>query len=253
MQFLKAVEVRLRELRNRFAPMLHGGDTVHCPVCEGGFRHFLPAGSGKRARPGAVCPGCRSRERDRLTWLFLREREQALLHRHMQFLHVAPEPRLSRYLFGVIGEGYITADLMRRDVMVRMDVQDMLYPNETLDAIYCSHVFQDVPDDQKAIAECYRVLRPGGWAILNVPLFADLTLESERPDNVRAAWDTRPDEHVRSYGQDYRHRLEEAGFTVEVFAPGELVANEQERERLGIAGERTGYVHFVRKPAAQPA
>jgi predicted SAM-dependent methyltransferase len=226
---------------------LHGGDAVHCPVCGGSFRHFLPAGSGKRARPGAVCPGCRSRERDRLTWLFLREREESLFRRHMQFLHVAPEPRLSRYFFDLIGEGYITADLMRRDVMVRMDVQEMLYPNETMDAIYCSHVFQDVPDDRKAIAECFRVLRPGGWAVLNVPLFARQTAESERPDNVRATWDKRPDEHVREYGPDYAERLAEAGFVVEVYSAADLEPDAAARERLGIAGERTGYVHFVRK------
>lgn len=243
------MEVRVREWRNRrLAPVLYRGDAVHCPVCEQDFARFLPAGSGKRARDAAVCPGCRSRERDRLTWIFLRAREEALLKRHMQFLHVAPEPRLSRYFSTLIGEGYITADLMRRDVMVRMDVQDMLYPNETLDAIYCSHVFQDVPDDRKAIAECFRVLRPGGWAILNVPLFATQTTESEQPDNVRAAWDKRPDEHVRSYGPDYAQRLQAAGFEVEVFAPEDLERDASERQRLGVDGERTGFVHFVRKP-----
>lgn len=250
MQFFKAAEVRLREIRNRLlAPRLHGGDAVHCPVCEGHFRHFLPAGSGKRARPAAVCPGCRSRERDRLTWLFLRARETTLLQRHMQFLHVAPEPRLSRYFEGIIGEGYITADLMRKDVLVRMDIQDMLYPNETLDAIYCNHVFQDVPDDRRAIAECFRVLRPGGWAILNVPLFAETTRESETPDNVRGTFDRRPDEHVRDYGHDYRERLEEAGFCVEVLSPEDLEPDAEQRVRLGIAGARTGFVHFARKVA----
>jgi predicted SAM-dependent methyltransferase len=130
-----------------------------------------------------------------------------------------------------------------------MDVQDMLYPNETLDAIYCSHVFQDVPDDRRAIAECHRVLRPGGWAILNVPLFAAATEESARPDNVRAAWDSRPDEHVRSYGPDYRDRLAQAGFAVEVFSPTDLEPDAERRHRLGIDGARTGFVHFVRKIA----
>lgn len=250
MQFLKTAEVRIRELRNRLAPLFHGGDAVHCPVCENSFRHFLPAGTGKRARPGAVCPGCRSRERDRLTWLFLREREETLFQRNMQFLHVAPEPRLGRYFSDLIGEGYITADLMRRDVLVRMDVQDMLYPNETLDAIYCSHVLQDVPDDRKAIGECFRVMRPGAWAILNVPLFAEQTTEAGTPDNVRATWDKRPDEHVREYGHDYGERLEAAGFELEVVTPADLVPELAQRERLGVAGERTGFVHFVRKPGS---
>ncbi|WOJ94471.1 methyltransferase domain-containing protein [Congregibacter variabilis] len=171
----------------------------------------------------------------------------------MQFLHVAPEPRLSEFFFNAIGEGYITADLMRKDVMVRMDVQDMLYPNETMDAIYCNHVFQDVPDDHKAIAECFRVLRPGGWAVVNVPLFAEETQEANTPGNVRAAWDKRPDEHVRNYGPDYRDRLEAAGFLVEVFTPEDLEPDLSKRKRFGVDGPRTGFVHFVRKPAAPSA
>ena len=251
MQFFKPLEVRLRRLRNEYlSPIRYRGDAVHCPVCAHSFSRFLPAGSGARSRDAAVCPLCRRRERDRLTWLFLSQRQHQLLRPHMQFLHVAPEPRLSEFFFNAIGEGYITADLMRRDVMVRLDVQDMLYPNETMDAIYCSHVFQDVPDDERALAECYRVLRPGGWAILNVPIFAEQTHAAGTPGNKRAAWDKRPDEHVRSYGLDYGERLSAAGFDVEVFSPGDLEPDPAQRRRFCIDGPRTGYVHFVRRPAA---
>jgi predicted SAM-dependent methyltransferase len=251
MQLLKSLEVRFRQWRNRIiSPIKHRGSEVHCPVCDHEFARFLPAGSGDRARDRAVCPLCRSRERDRLSWLFLRDRQQELLKAHMQFLHIAPEPRLSDFFSQAIGEGYITADLMRKDVMVRLDVQDMVYPNETMDAIYCSHVLQDVPDDHRAIAECYRVLRPGGWAVMNVPLFADATAEANTPGNIRASWDKRPDEHVRHYGPDYRQRLEAAGFEVQVYSPEDLEPSPENRHRFGIDGARTGFVHFVRKPAS---
>lgn len=250
MQFFKSLEVRARQLRNELiSPIKHRGDAVHCPVCDHSFARFLPAGSGARARDGAVCPLCRSRERDRLSWLFLQERKTQLLKPHMQFLHVAPEPRLSTFFLGAIGEGYITADLMRKDVMVNLDVQDMQYPNETLDAVYCSHVLQDVPDDRKAIAECFRVLRPGGWAVMNVPLFAEKTEEADTPGNVRKNWDKRPDEHVRNYGPDYSDRLADAGFSVDVYTPEQLEGDAAQRQRFGVAGPRTGFVHFVRKPA----
>ncbi|MEE4279659.1 MAG: methyltransferase domain-containing protein, partial [Halieaceae bacterium] len=249
MQLLKSLETGIREWRNRLiSPLLHRGDAVHCPVCDGNFKHFLPAGSGERARPGAVCPRCRSRERDRLTWLFLLSRQDTLFRRHMQFLHIAPEPRLGQFFYDLIGEGYITADLMRRDVMVKLDVQDMLYPNETMDAIYCSHVLQDVPDDRRALAECFRVLRPGGWAVLNVPIFEEETREGEGPGKVRASWDKRPDEHLRAYGLDYGERLREAGFGVTVLAPADIEPDPQRRERFGIDGPRTGFVHFVERP-----
>lgn len=249
MQFFKSLEVQIRQWRNRVvSPIKHRGNAVRCPVCAHDFARFLPAGTGARVRDGAVCPLCRSRERDRLSWLFLRDRQDQLLTRHMQFLHVAPEPRLSDFFSAVIGEGYITADLMRKDVMVRLDVQDMVYPNETMDAIYCSHVLQDVPDDHRAIAECYRVLRPGAWAVMNVPLFAESTEEANTPGNIRPSWDKRPDEHVRNYGPDYTQRLEAAGFAVEVYSPEDLEPDPEQRRRFGIEGARTGFVHFVRKP-----
>ncbi|MEM6302053.1 MAG: methyltransferase domain-containing protein [Pseudomonadota bacterium] len=248
MQFLKSLEVRVRRLRNQFiAPLRYGGDAVFCPTCEQGFSTFLPAGTGERARPNAVCPGCRCRERDRLNWLYLQKNASELLFRHMQFLHIAPEPELGAYLEGEIGEGYITADLMRKDVMVRMDVQAIQYPNETMDALYCSHVLQDVPDDTAAIAEFYRILKPGGWAILNVPLFEEKTSESTKPDNVRASWDQRPDEHVRHYGHDYKLRLEDAGFEVDVSSAEDLEPDAKMRGRYGIDGARTGFIHFARK------
>jgi SAM-dependent methyltransferase len=248
-QFLKSVEVKIRALRNRLSPLIYRGDAVFCPVCEHSFRKFLPAGSGERYRTGAVCPLCRSRERDRLTWLFLQSRPELFETPSMRFLHIAPEPRLGRFFQGVVGDGYISADLMRRDVMVKLDVMDMQYPNDHFDAIYCSHVFQDVPDDRKAIRECFRTLRPGGWAILNVPIHVAATVDNDTPGNVRAAWDSRPDEHVRSYGRDYDQRLAAAGFEVEILAPADLAPQAEERTRLGLDGDRVGYVHFVRKPA----
>lgn len=166
----------------------------------------------------------------------------------MQILHVAPEPRLAALFRAKSGEGYLSADLMRKDVMVKMDVMQIQYPENYFDAIYCSHVFQDVPDDVEAIKECFRVLKPGGWAILNVPLHAKQTAENVTPDNIRTRWDKRPDEHVREYGLDYETRLAGAGFTVEVYDASRLQPDAELRTRIGLDGTRTGYVHFVRKP-----
>jgi ubiquinone/menaquinone biosynthesis C-methylase UbiE len=137
---------------------------------------------------------------------------------------------------------------MRRDVMVKMDVSDIQYPDQSFDAIYCSHVFQDVPDDNRAIRGCFRVLRSGGWAILNVPISTDQTHTNDTPDNVRASWDARPDEHVRAYGLDYAQQLEAAGFSVEVVEPAMMASDDIDRHRMGIDSIKAGYVHFVTRP-----
>lgn len=249
MQFLKSVEVRLRQLRNRLSPWRYRGTAVHCPVCETDFSCFLPAGTGNRYREGAVCPLCRARERDRLAWIFLQHNVQLFTAAPVTLLHVAPEPRLADFFKQRAGAGYISADLMRRDVDVRLDVSALPFQDGSLDAIYCSHVLQDVPDDCRALAEFYRVLRPGGWAILNVPLHADITRQNARPDTIRRPFDRRPDEHLRQYGHDYLQQLRDAGFNASVTRPDELESDAGQRRRLGIDGSRTGYVHCVRKPA----
>ena len=82
---------------------------------------------------------------------------------------------------------------------------------------------------------------------MNVPLFEEKTSESMTPDNVRASWDQRPDEHVRHYGHDYEQRLEKAGFEVEVSSAEDLEPDANLRNRYGIDGARTGFIHFVRK------
>lgn len=248
MQFLKPVEVRLRQWRNRLAPWRYHGHAVFCPVCEKSFSRFLPAGSGNRYRSGAVCPLCRARERDRLTWLFLQRNLRLFDRPRMTLLHIAPEPRLAEFFRQRADGAYLSADLMRRDVDLRLDVSAMPLASASVDAIYCSHVLQDVPDDRAALAEFHRVLKPGGWAIVNVPLHLDSTRENARPDNVRPRFDRRPDEHLRHYGHDYLERLLEAGFEASVTRAEELEVDAARRERMGIHGPRTGYVHWVSKP-----
>lgn len=102
---------------------------------------------------------------------------------------------------------------------------DIRYPDESFDVILCSHVLEHVQDDRKAMREFHRVLKPDGWAILLVPITADKTFEDPSivdPQARLAAFGQ--EDHVRRYGPDYIDRLREAGFTVEVTRPADLVA-----------------------------
>src|SRR5262249_12426105 len=77
------------------------------------------------------------------------------------------------------------------------------------------HVLEHVPDDRRAMREFYRVLKPGGWAILLVPITVERTFED--PAVVDPAERLRlfgQEDHVRRYGPDYGDRLSEAGFAV---------------------------------------
>jgi SAM-dependent methyltransferase len=136
-------------------------------------------------------------------------------------LHVGPEPALDAALRGVGGLHRITADLLDRRAMVQIDLTDIPLPTGYFDVIYCSHVLEHIPDDRRAMQELYRVLRPGGWAILQVPVLRELTFEDPSitsPEERLRFFGQR--DHVRVYGMDFPERLTGVGFlvTVEDFA-----------------------------------
>ena len=114
---------------------------------------------------------------------------------------------------------YISVDLNSPLAMVKMDITNILYEDNTFDVILCSHVLEHIIDDRKAIRELFRVLKPGGWAILQVPLSNENDKTLEEPSIISPRDRERifgQKDHVRIYGRDYKDRLEKAGFTVKV-------------------------------------
>jgi ubiquinone/menaquinone biosynthesis C-methylase UbiE len=67
--------------------------------------------------------------------------------------------RIARQRFSTYG---ITADLRLGDA------EDLPFEDATFDAVYTFGVIHHTPDTQKAVDEIYRVLRPGGRAIIGV-------------------------------------------------------------------------------------
>jgi ubiquinone/menaquinone biosynthesis C-methylase UbiE len=131
-------------------------------------------------------------------------------------LHVAPERHFANLFPNIPGVDYLSADLNRPMAMVKMDITDIQYPDNSFDVIYCSHVLEHIPDDHRAMSELFRVLKPGGWAILQVPQ-ADLDVTYEDfsiTDPAEREKHFGQYDHVRWYGRDYKDRLVRAGFQV---------------------------------------
>jgi len=127
---------------------------------------------------------------------------------------------LEQRLLNQSGLDYLTADLYSPKAMLRMDITKIQFEDNHFDVIICNHVLEHIVDD-RAVRELYRVLRPGGWAILQVPL--SLTLQETYEDFSVVGPDARERafgqfDHVRIYARDYQRRLEQVGFAVEVFA-----------------------------------
>lgn len=199
------------------------GDNVYCVCCDGRFITFLPYGLVKR--PNAKCPNCGSLERHRLQWHYILNRTNLLNSAQvLRLLHVAPEkvfynkfvahPKINYVPCAKFGEGYRD---VYPDKTINVDITDMNFTDNSFDVIFCSHVLEHVPEDLKAMKEFYRVLKPGGWAILQVPLDKDRLTTYEDfsiTDAKKREQAFGQHDHVRIYGMDYTERLMLAGFTV---------------------------------------
>lgn len=220
---------------HRTRDLFYMGRRFECPFCRGRFRRLRPGGKnnptnqglrivGAGRRRNRKCPRCRSTDRERLVLLDLQWGTDVLNDpdaRKRKLLHVAPERRLGRLIERETHLDYLSVDLDASCAMVEADVTNLQYPDDHFDTIICNHVLEHVANDRKAMAEIYRVLRPGGLAILQVPVSIALDAIHEdaaivTPESRESAFRQR--DHVRIYTPSgYRFRLEQVGFRVEEF------------------------------------
>ncbi len=195
---------------------LYVGNRFICPCCNGQFRKFLTGGVNHR--PNALCPRCNSLERHRLLWLYLKNQTNIFID-HLKVLHCAPEYIFQKVFKFLPNIDYVSAGLDAPFAEVKMDITNILYDDNSFDAILCNHVLEHVIDDHKAMKELFRVLKPGGWAILQSPIDIEREKTFEDPSIVLPKEREHffgKDDHVRVYGLDYKDRLEQAGFTVKI-------------------------------------
>jgi predicted SAM-dependent methyltransferase len=224
--------------------VLYYGKRRRCPVCGKSSRRFLKYGLA--LRKDAECGYCGSLERHRFLWVYLTKKTDLFTDPSKKMLHVAPELCLSKKFQKILGDNYITADLMK-PAKVRMDITHIEFSDQSFDHIYCSHVLEHVVDDKRAIKEFYRILKPDGWAILLVPITAVKTFEDpsivDPEERLKAFGQAN---HVRRYGPDYVDRLREAGFHVQVTLVNDLV-DQTEATRMGLTVPPSGEIYFCTK------
>ncbi|MFD2740021.1 methyltransferase domain-containing protein [Sulfitobacter aestuarii] len=185
-----------------------------CPICRY-HGPFEPVVGAEAIRLSAQCPRCHSRERHRFLQLWL---EQDASGRELgSFLHFAPEPIMSRALAGRC-ESYQSADIEPGRADLVLNIEDIDLPDDSLDTVMANHVLEHV-DDRKALAELFRVLRPGGRAILTIPVIQSWE-QSYEPEGITSAAARHlhfgQQDHVRYFGRDIEDRIRAAGFELEV-------------------------------------
>ncbi len=200
----------------KIVAIFYVGSKVTCNVCDRSFRKFLPYG--RIPRSNALCPNCLSLERHRLMYLFLQNKTN-FFKDNIKLLHVAPEICFIEKFEALPNIDYITADIESPLAKVKMDIHNIPFEENTFDVAFCNHVMEHVADDQKAMSELYRVLKPGGWAIIQIPFFhpiPDKTFEDPSITDKKSREKIfGQDDHVRLYGKDYGDRLRSVGFQVD--------------------------------------
>ncbi len=221
--------------------LFYYGNKVQCPIDGRTYRTFLPYGR-LNPRPNALCPSSLSLERHRLMWLFLR-RKTNFFNEHLKLLHIAPELCFIKIFKKMENIDYTTGDIESPLADVKMDVHNIPFDDDTFDVVFCNHVMEHVENDIKAMSEIYRVLKSGGWAIIQSPVYPEIEKTIEDPAVTDPKERERlfgQDDHLRKYGRDYGDRLRKAGFKVtEDHFLDEI--NEKERIRYALPGEEIIY------------
>lgn len=230
----RPVLIRISYLVRPFLKIYLKGSRYTDPIDGNSFRKFLPYGY-ENQRENVLSPSTLSLERHRLLWLYLKD-HTGFFSKNLKVLHFAPEQAFYKRFRKLSNLDYTTTDLNSPLADVKADICDLPFENHSFDFILCNHVLEHIPDDKLAMQELYRVLKPGGTAILQIPQELDRALTFQ-DDNI-----TDPKErakifgqydHVRIYGRDYFDKLRQIGFKVEeVDLTSTLSAQEIDKYRL---------------------
>ncbi|MEO9512758.1 MAG: methyltransferase domain-containing protein [Flavobacteriaceae bacterium] len=204
------------------------------PIDGKSFRTFLPYGY-ENPRENVLSPSTLSLERHRLLWLYLKNKTD-FFTKKQKVLHFAPEQAFHKRFKQLNNIDYTTTDLNSPLAEVKADICNLPFSDDSFDVILCNHVLEHIPDDTKAMQELFRILKPGGWGIFQIPqdLKRAQTFEDDSiTDRKERAKIFGQYDHVRIYGRDYFEKLRSIGFIVEeVNYTHQLLQSEVEAYRL---------------------
>jgi len=208
--------IRLSYTIRPFLEVFLKGETYTDPIDGKSFKSFLPYGYGKQ-RNNVLSPSTLSLERHRLLWLYLKNETDFFTAKH-KVLHFAPEQAFYKRFKNMKNLDYVTTDLNSPLADVKADICNLPFKDNEFDVILCNHVLEHIPDDVKAMQELYRILKPSGFGIFQIP--QDLNREFTFEDNSITDKKERAKifgqyDHVRVYGLDYFDKLSKIGFKVE--------------------------------------
>lgn len=199
----------------RVLSLFYRGNRFEDPITGITYRKMLPYGR-IHPRPNALSPDSMALERHRLIWLYLKEKTNFFTD-PIKMLHMAPEYCFLRLFKKQENLEYITGDLISPWADHHFDVHEIPFEDNSFDVLMANHLLEHVDDDAKVMREFFRVMKPGGWGIFQVPIdysnpktYEDKSITDPR-EREEHFWQS---DHLRLYGRDYGDKLRTAGFEV---------------------------------------
>ncbi len=235
----------LKKIRNAIFRNINKGNKYYCLYCSNSSNRFRAAGShskriqklnavGTARRKNAACPSCNSSDRSRLLRLYFAQ-QLAKLTSTKKLLHIAPDDILARWLSKQPHIDFTCGSLYPEDFTefnaIRLDVTKIKFPDNYFDIVLCNHVLQQVPDHLTGMQEISRILKPGGWGVIQAPIAHALTttdedLSIEDPHEKRRRFGSTL--YCRIYGKDYPKILQENGnWEIQEIKPSDFLTPEE--------------------------
>ena len=210
----------------------------HCPCCGWRGSHFMPFLATGYIVFETQCPSCTSAPRHRAHRLFYENR----LHfsqREGKLLYFAPEHNLVYFKANLKLE-VKTSNYPDGEADYHIDMLDIPFADGQWDYIVCHRVVEHVSDDRRGMMELCRVLKPGGFAVISVPLDSDVekTIEYGKPNPLE-------NEHYYYYGKDFITRIPDC-FEVDAYRFSDTFTAAEHTE-LALIDD---YIFVCRKPDA---
>ncbi|WP_245925720.1 class I SAM-dependent methyltransferase [Algibacter marinivivus] len=193
-----------------FYAVFYIGNTHQCNICDKKLRVFI-----KIENEDLLCPFCGSLSRNRRLWGILKE-DNTLKG---NVLHFSPSRNLYRKLKKNKHINYSSSDFENEFLAdYKFDITDINQKDETFDTIICYHILEHITDDQKAMSELYRILKPNGTIYIQTPFKkGDIYEDDSITSPEKRLEHFGQEDHVRVYSVDgLKVRLKKNGFKVSV-------------------------------------
>jgi SAM-dependent methyltransferase len=254
-------------LKNLMFDLSYSNERFNCPVCDAKKVAFRPMDLNFLKKLDDIqyihsifqsetsnvfhyyCSKCLSSDRDRLFSLYINKKLEK--SDKVKMIEFAPGKHLHNFIKNNYHNvDFVTADLFRKDVDLKIDLRKMDLESNSMDVFICSHILEHIKEEKEATDELFRILKPGGWGIVMVPIALGLK------ENLELDEDVSEEERLRLYGQEDHIRMHSkpgflsllngAGF--KVLECGEEFFGEDVFKKSGISSRAVLYI--VEKPVA---